>query len=78
MNNLTATEILKARDWLAECVNQGCWRNMENDDDVRNLSDQEVVNAIIRYYDYGIEGFKNDSADWDVYGNWKLGEHTNV
>lgn len=67
--SLTSEEILKARDWMVECADCLIWRDIRDSDDVRQLTDEEVVKGIRKHY--GIQEFKRDCEDWDVYGKWE-------
>lgn len=58
-------ELLKARDWIFECD----WPDIEDADDVRQLTDEQVARGIKRHY--GISEFIKDSDTWDVCGDWE-------
>lgn len=58
MNNLELTqqELKLARDWIKDCD----WADIEDDQDVDELTDKQVEKAVRRFYDGGISNFKKD------------------
>lgn len=53
---LSPSEIEEARDWIKDCI--GSWRDIESEEDVDDLSDQEVIAGIKKHFSGGIEAFK--------------------
>lgn len=60
MNNteleLSPEELKLGRDWIKDCD----WADIEDDEDVDDLTDKEVENGIKKFYDGGITSFKKD------------------
>jgi hypothetical protein len=53
---LSVEEIKLARDWIKDCD----WADIEDDEDVDDLTDEQVEKAVQRFYDGGISNFKHD------------------
>ena len=53
---LTQTELKLARDWIKECD----WSDIECDEDVDELTDEQVTKAVKKFYDGGLANFKKD------------------
>lgn len=52
--NLSQEELTLARDWIKECI----WREDFTEEEVDELSDEEVEKGIARHFSGGIEEFK--------------------
>lgn len=57
MSTVTAEQIAEARGWIADCT----WRELE-EDDVPELTTEQVIKGIQRHYDGGWSQFVADSA----------------
>ncbi|AFZ61228.1 peptide ABC transporter substrate-binding protein [Anabaena cylindrica FACHB-243] len=53
---LSQEELKLARDWIKDCG----WGDIE-DEDVDDLTDKQVEKAVQKFYDGGINSFKNDA-----------------
>jgi hypothetical protein len=53
---LTNEELHYARTWVAECD----WADLD-DEDVAELTDEEIVDGIEAHYEGGVEQFKKDA-----------------
>jgi hypothetical protein len=51
---LNPRELKEAREWIAECQ----WRDIDSEEDVEELSDEEITEGIAKHFDGGIESFK--------------------
>lgn len=60
---ITAAAITAARSWLEECADCGLWEGF-GAEDAAELTDAEVMRAITRYYDGGIEAFVTDCVGY--------------
>lgn len=59
LKTLNRKEIQSARWWLEDCADCGIFKDLDPED-VDDLSDKEIIQAVARFYDGGIEGFKLD------------------
>lgn len=50
---LTVEQLAAAREWIADCV----WRDIDQDD-VNQLTPDQVERGVARHFDGGIAGFK--------------------
>lgn len=57
----TAAEIDQMRAWITDSI--GSWKDIEDEDDVANLTDDEVLAGINKAYETGLEGFLRDLDD---------------
>lgn len=48
-------QIQAARSWIADCL--GGWTDLEDENDISELSDLEVLKGVNRHYGGGIESF---------------------
>lgn len=53
---LTTDELLAARDWIKDCL--GTFRDLEDEQQVDELSDAEITRGIARNFDGGLGAFK--------------------
>ena len=56
IKSLTTTQILEARDWIADCE----WGDLDDPTTIADLSDTEVIQGIKRHYAGGIPQFIQD------------------
>lgn len=52
----TAVQLQAMRDWVADCV----WADLDDEQDVAELSDSQVLAGVSRHYDGGLAGFVRD------------------
>ena len=55
---VSQAQITEARDWVCDCL--GGWTDLEDEDDVDELSDRDVMVGVNRSYDGGINQFLAD------------------
>jgi hypothetical protein len=53
---LTPEEIEEAKNWILDCQ----WLDIQFDDDLDNLSNEEIEQGIDKHYDGGLEQFKRN------------------
>lgn len=53
---LTASELLAARDWIKDCLDT--FRDLDDESDVDDLSDEQVTRGIARHFVGGLAEFK--------------------
>lgn len=54
-------QIQDARSWVSDCL--GGWTDLEDEDDISDLSDQELLTGVDRHYCGGIESFLADGSE---------------
>lgn len=55
INKMNSEQLSQARDWIKECI--PCFRDLESEEDVDELTDAEVERGIEKHYDGGIAAF---------------------
>ena len=57
---ITPKHIEEARDWIKDCM--GGWRDLESEDDVDDLTDNEILRGVQKHYNGGLAQFIKDSS----------------
>jgi hypothetical protein len=51
-------QIQEARSWVSDCL--GGWTDLEDENDISELSDQEILIGVNRHYSGGLASFLAD------------------
>jgi hypothetical protein len=54
---MTQQQMLMAREWLIECTLAGCFRDIETEYEINELTDAEITQAIERHFSGGLVEF---------------------
>lgn len=63
MRRLDDDQLRDAREWVKDCL--GCWRDLDDVEDVDALPAEQIEAGIDRHYAGGIAQFKADGAEPD-------------
>lgn len=54
----TRAEIKAAREWVGECM----WADINTDEDIDEMTDDEIVAGVDQHYDGGWRQFRSDTV----------------